>query len=65
MNLSDIKNEDLKNFMTAIGALTELWAFTYTNFMKQFNDDKELAMDNTAAFMHILITGMLLERGES
>ena len=64
MNLSDIKNEDLRKFMTAIGGLTEIWAFAFNNFMKHFNNDKVLAMEATSAFMHTIMFNVLLNSDE-
>jgi hypothetical protein len=49
-----MNNEKVMELITAVGALSELWAVTYNNFLKQgFN--KSDARAHTKEFMSVLV----------
>ena len=52
MDINNIGNDELKKFLVAIGSLTEIWMFTYQNFMKQ-GLNKDDALEHTQAFMAV------------
>lgn len=51
-------NEQVQQFLLAIGATTELWMVTYNNFIKQGLAHKD-ALEHTSEFMKVFIKTML------
>ena len=62
MNNEDT-NKKLKEFITAVGAISEVWGITYKSFLGQ-GFTEEQAMVNTQAFVHTFLTTMLENKGE-
>lgn len=55
-------NENLKNFINAVGMLTETWSITFKGFKKQGMTDEE-AIKHTSAFMSTFMA-VLLNHGK-
>ena len=58
MDINNIENDDLKKFLVSLGSLTEIWMFTYQNFMKQ-GLNKDDALEHTQAFMAVFMSTSL------
>ena len=53
-----MNNEEVQQFLLAVGAMTEVWTSVYGNFMKQgFSSDE--AIKHTGEFMKIFMTSIM------
>lgn len=48
-------NEELNMFIKSLGALSEVWAITYKNFLRQ-GFDEETALIHTQAFVAMILS---------
>lgn len=62
MNNEDT-NKKLKEFITAVGAISEVWAITYKSFISQ-GLSKDDAILNTQAFMQTFVNTIMDKKGE-
>lgn len=56
-----MNNDQINQLVNGIGALTELWLFTYQQF-KSHNLNDEEALQHTEAMMSVLV-GSIIGRG--
>lgn len=56
-------NEQVQQIIMAVGALSELWAVTYKNFISQGFNHKE-SLEHTGAFMKVLIASIVGQKGD-
>lgn len=56
-------NEQVQQIIAAVGALSELWAVTYRNFVGQGFGHKE-ALEHTSAFMKVFIASVMGQKGD-
>ena len=53
-----MNNDEVKNIIQGLGAITEMWIIVYSNFKKQGLND-ETALVHTKALMSSMMGGML------